>query len=500
MTDHIRINPTAPRISYVGNGVQAQFIFPFAIFKTTDLGVSLNGALQSGGFVISGAGQSNGGTVTFAVAPAASVVILLERTLILQRVSDFLEGGEFSANSLNNELDYMAGCLQQLAQDMVPMVRTDKSESSFTTTLPARTIRANRVLGFDGDGQFLAIDTTATYSAPSFYATGTGATTRTLLDKNREIASVKDYGAIGDGVTDDTNAFVNALTAKNAVFIPAGTYQISQSLEIGSNKLLCGAGKASIIKSSGTSFDPLSIIGSYNTLRDFTIDGGDSGIMLYGKAAVCQNNTIHNILIKNVNIGIELDGYASTTNTCRWNSFSDIVIERMNIDGVYLHTSGVGDAPMANKFNRIKVASSGVNSTGYGFNVTHAKSNNAFIDCEAYLATTALGGFRSGANADKNLVFNFFVQSTGTFAAVKLEIGSTDTWITNLQNATAGTDINDLSSGNYMTLNAGPRRKTACAARACLTSRRNCNAMHFKPSPPLAPAPSPSISANRFIW
>lgn len=47
-------------------------------------------------------------------------------------------------------------------------------------------------------------------------------------------ASVKDYGAMGDGVTDDTRAFQRALreAAGQTIRVPAGTYLISDILEI----------------------------------------------------------------------------------------------------------------------------------------------------------------------------------------------------------------------------------------------------------------------------
>lgn len=61
---------------------------------------------------------------------------------------------------------------------------------------------------------------------------GTGAVARTVQDKLRDRVSVKDFGAVGDGVTDDTAAFIAASTAGGTngfVVIPAGNYKITSS-------------------------------------------------------------------------------------------------------------------------------------------------------------------------------------------------------------------------------------------------------------------------------
>ena len=60
----------------------------------------------------------------------------------------------------------------------------------------------------------------------SFVQSGTGAVTRTMQDKAREIVSVKDFGAVGDG-TDATEAFNAAAAFATTVRIPKGTYLIS---------------------------------------------------------------------------------------------------------------------------------------------------------------------------------------------------------------------------------------------------------------------------------
>lgn len=65
-------------------------------------------------------------------------------------------------------------------------------------------------------------------SLVGFKHQGTGAVGRTLLDRGREYISVADYGAVGDGITDDTQAFKNALVAANgrSVFVPSGINNI----------------------------------------------------------------------------------------------------------------------------------------------------------------------------------------------------------------------------------------------------------------------------------
>ena len=73
-----------------------------------------------------------------------------------------------------------------------------------------------------------------------------GAVSRTEKARWGDLPTVKDFGALGDGVTNDTAAFNNALAFGGTVFVPAGTYVITSTININvTGTKLVGVGKAS---------------------------------------------------------------------------------------------------------------------------------------------------------------------------------------------------------------------------------------------------------------
>lgn len=75
-----------------------------------------------------------------------------------------------------------------------------------------------------------------------------GAVTRTIQDKLRDTVSVKDFGATGDGSTNDTTAINNALLSVNALgkvalYFPAGIYRYSGGGWLGNGVVITGAGR-----------------------------------------------------------------------------------------------------------------------------------------------------------------------------------------------------------------------------------------------------------------
>jgi hypothetical protein len=89
-------------------------------------------------------------------------------------------------------------------------------------------------------------------------STPTGAINRTIYQKLSDTVSVKDFGAVGDGTTDDTVAIQAAINAFTNVYIPAGTYKVTATLVLQSPN----ANKMSVITGAGFGYTTLNWAGS----------------------------------------------------------------------------------------------------------------------------------------------------------------------------------------------------------------------------------------------
>jgi hypothetical protein len=143
----------------------------------------------------------------------------------------------------------------------------------------------------------------AAVSSLGYVASGANATTRTIQDKLRDIVSVKDFGAVGNGVVDDASAIQAALNSgAKRVYAPAGTYKILSTLTIPTNVSLEGDGiGATIFDGSSASYATLTngthIISAPGTLTQ--IQGlssnatiGSRSIVLTGAPTLSVNDII----------------------------------------------------------------------------------------------------------------------------------------------------------------------------------------------------------------
>lgn len=150
----------------------------------------------------------------------------------------------------------------------------------------------------------------------TFTGAGSGATLRNLVDKVREVVSVKDFGAVGDGIADDAPAIqaaVNSISGNSELVFPPGTYAIGASgISISSKSHVTFTGYGARLK-----------IIAVSALPPMPYGGGSVSVRLQS----CSNCTIK---------GFEIDGNAIACNPLGLNQCTDCVVRDMAV-----HDSGI---------------------------------------------------------------------------------------------------------------------------------------------------------------
>lgn len=323
-------------------------------------------------------------------------------------------------------------------------------------------------------------------SLVGFLQSGTSAQARTVQAKLRDVVSVKDFNATGDGTTDDTAAIQAAITANygGEVYFPAGTYKITSGLTVTSAIKLTGSGWGSVIKvdSTATRFLPLvaqNLVTPITGLviRDIAFDGSlkcqlDSGVIQLnncvgfvldhvrifnagtpGESAssgvngialsagalgnVGSQGSITNCLIEAVTkAGINwtseaVNGYiaGNIIRNCTGNGSTPGI----QINGGY-NVKVIGNSCYSNQGSGVYIATSGSigteRSSRYGIFVGNHSYNNGFHGFEWNNATTVYFG--------RNIIANNHAYGNGTTAGSGFQ----------LQN-----DTNGIVTGNYAYLN-----------------------------------------------
>jgi hypothetical protein len=117
-------------------------------------------------------------------------------------------------------------------------------------------------------------------SLVTYTPAGTGAVERTVQSVLREGVSVKDFGAVGDGVTDDTVAVQAAVNVGRVLQFPPGTYKFTSSVQVPQNTIV-DLGSAVIDMSSAPSgSNAFRVLGTFDSAYSLTADTSINGTTL----------------------------------------------------------------------------------------------------------------------------------------------------------------------------------------------------------------------------
>jgi hypothetical protein len=167
------------------------------------------------------------------------------------------------------------------------------------------------------DGTGISPDACGVTYVPPF----TGAVSYPVCEKLEQTVSVQDFGAVGDGVTDDTTAFTNAVASGKSVFIPKGTYNVNTTLTLAKGQELRGEGRNLTVIRTPDAFSAVLVLlkqgcGVYDmTLTKTTVGTYSStgtAIQVDNTVADSWNTRVQNVLIQNFNVADNITNYRHT--------------------------------------------------------------------------------------------------------------------------------------------------------------------------------------------
>jgi hypothetical protein len=299
--------------TYTGNGSNRLFSITFPYLNTTDIDVYLNGTLQT---VTTQYTFANATTVEFVTAPSNGATVLLKRsTNDTTLAATFFAGSSIRASDLNENFDQVLYIAQETNNNVANAVAGQIPDGTITNAkLAADSVASSNII----DGAIVNADVNASAGIVatklSFTQAGTGATARTVDSKLKDIVSVKDFGAVGDGVTDDTAAIQAAINASPRVFLPAGVYVVSAvtGLVVKTGTSLIGSGKNKTIllasAGGGTSAQLISYTQGSIIKRSFNPSGTNLYVneCYFADFSVVLTHPLSSITTTAIQIGLDL--------------------------------------------------------------------------------------------------------------------------------------------------------------------------------------------------
>ena len=244
---------------------------------------------------------------------------------------------------------------------------------------------------------------------------GTGAVSRTVANRLKDYVSVKDFGAIGNGTTDDYTKIQSAASSANSISVTDGDYVLSQQVTMSVPKSFVGGGATSKFRTTagftgsifsiapaagtdpkGWTVSDFEITNNGSATNAFLLDIASAGEYLnkFTLSKVISNTQVSNYFVALQNSIPNIDGLFSSYFSDNW-SFGGYYLENAG-DSIYLErntTTGAGVGYYVNQIGtaaNITIRDGNCTSAGGALNMVKG-ANLTFENMQAECPVTFTG-------------------------------------------------------------------------------------------------------------
>jgi hypothetical protein len=300
---------------------------------------------------------------------------------------------------------------------------------------------------------------------------GTGAVATTVQAKLRESVSVKDFGAVGDGVTDDTAAIQLAINTGFDLIFPDGGYNANNLTQSTNFQRFYASGQVSIIKNANgalftgsgnyVEFNGIQFLGTGYTGDNVVLTGSNPRLLncsSYGTPGRALKATGDHVQI------IGTSGIYATTDAT--GTGYDIEIGVSGTSTLYHQLSGVYSSQVTGGILLIDTGSHVISGGQFGKLTIQSGTSPAGVNGGMTIGARILGNVSVGlssailsANQFSAVNVNFLVgtASCRLDASNVYAVGATVTNSGNVNNLI----IREISTGSTQKLKFGPDTSTA---------------------------------------
>jgi hypothetical protein len=205
------ISSTTVKNSYSGNSSTTVFAYTFKIFADSDIQVIIRSSTGTETtktitthYTVSGAGNANGGSVTFLTAPVTGETVVLIRNVPQTQAIDYIANDPFPAETHEEGLDRATMTIQQMQEEINRSIKLSKTNTITSTEFTvAAADRANKILAFDSTGEISVTQELGTYKGTDTTVTTVAYVQRDIVKSTSAAQLNNVYICVGDSVVGD---------------------------------------------------------------------------------------------------------------------------------------------------------------------------------------------------------------------------------------------------------------------------------------------------------